>query len=68
MLSDELPLKQSVAGTAATHATIEQGPARKLLHQGLTPGGPGIEPRWTRSTKTAVAYRIFNVQSRLVHA
>src|SRR5260221_14442178 len=54
MLSDELTLKQSVAGTAATHATGEQKPVRKSFDQDSAPGGPGIEPRWTRGTKIAI--------------
>jgi glucoamylase len=56
-LSDELILKHAVA-------TVEQGPARQLLHQGLAPGGPGIEPRWTRGTKIAVG-TAYSTSSRI---
>src|SRR5689334_13239319 len=54
MLSDEWTLKQSVADTTAIHETAEHKTARKSLDQNLAPGRPGIEPRWTRGTKTAV--------------
>jgi len=39
MLSDELILKQSVAGTTATHATGQQKTAKQALDQDSAPGG-----------------------------
>jgi len=65
MLNDELILKKPVAGTDASHAKEEQRTAEKALEQDLAPGGPGIEPRWTRGTKIAVG-TAYSTSSRVV--
>ena len=54
MLSNELAMKQGLAEAPATSAGVEPKQAPKPLHEHFAPGGPGIEPRWTRGTKIAV--------------
>jgi len=38
-----------------------------LLHDHPASGGPGIEPRWTRSDKHGVGDRVLNREPGLVH-
>ena len=66
MLSDELTLKKSVAGTAATHATGEQKTATKSLDQDLAPGGPGNRATLARGTKIAVG-TAYSTSSRVCY-
>ena len=54
MLSNECTLEPPVGDTNTASATVIQSQILKPPTQGLAPGGPGIEPRWTHGKKIAV--------------
>ena len=54
MLSNELTMEQGVVNATATSMSAERKQTPKPLDEHFAPGGPGIEPRWTRGTKIAV--------------
>jgi glucoamylase len=64
MSSNEFIVDRPIGATAIASPTVAPQQTPKSPDQHFAPGGPGIEPRWTRGTKIAVG-TAYSMSSRV---